>query len=188
MVTSVLIHFIRAYYNYPLLFIWSIFEGEVGLSLAGSLTKTGQFRYEYILLIAILGASIGDASVYLTGRIFKTRAEQWLQHYQQRLMRIKQWLLRYGVWVLIFERFIYGTHIPVLLMVGMSDFPVWKFLLFDLIGVVLWAVTFTTLGCCFGDTFVALLGMIQKHLNVVLLVGIFWFTIRWFYLDSKKDR
>ena len=73
-------------------------------------------------------------------------------------------------------------------MVGMSDFPVWKFLLFDLIGVVLWATTFTTLGFYYGDTFVALLGMIQKHLNAVLLAGIFCFTIRWFYLNSKKNR
>ncbi|NIA19898.1 MAG: DedA family protein [Xanthomonadaceae bacterium] len=183
-----LIHFIRAYYTYPVLFIWSVFEGEVGLALAGSLTKTGQFRYVSILAIAILGASIGDASVFITGRIFKTRAEHWLQHYQQRLTRIKQWLLRYGVWVLIFERFIYGTHIPALLMVGMSDFPVWKFLLFDFIGVVLWATMFTTLGCYYGDTFVALLGMIQKHFNAVLLAGIFFFAIRWFYLHSQKDR
>ena len=183
-----LIHFIRAYYTYPVLFVWSVLEGEIGLSLAGSLTKTGQFRYSYILIIAILGASIGDASVFIAGRIFKTKAEQWLQHYQQRLTHIKQWLLRYGVWVLIFERFVYGTHIPVLLMVGMSDFPVWKFLLFDLIGVVLWATTFTTLGFYYGDTFVALLGMIQKHLNAVLLAGIFCFTIRWFYLNSKKNR
>lgn len=183
-----LIHFIRAHYTYPVLFVWSILEGEVGLALAGSLAKTGQFRYGSILMIAILGASIGDASVYITGRIFKIRAEQWLQHYPQRLTRIKQWLLRYGAWVLIFERFIYGTHIPVLLMVGMSDFPAWKFLLCDLIGVVFWATTFTTLGFYYGNNFVALLGMIQKHLNVVLLVGIFWFTIRRLHLNSKKER
>ncbi len=97
-----LLHFIRAYYNYPLLFIWSIFEGEVGLALAGSLTKTGQFRFEYILLIAVLGALIGDVSVFIAGRVFRTRAEHWLQHYRQRLTHVKQWLLSYGGWVLIF--------------------------------------------------------------------------------------
>jgi len=184
----VLLHFIRAYYNYPLLFIWSIFEGEVGLALAGSLTKTGQFRFEYILLIAVLGALIGDVSVFIAGRVFRTRAEHWLQHYRQRLTHVKQWLLRYGGWVLIFERFIFGTHIPALLMIGVSDFPVWRFLLLDFIGVVLWATTFTSLGCYFGGTFVSLLGIIQKHLNVVLFVAIFCFAVRWFYLKSKKGR
>ncbi|MBW1645083.1 MAG: DedA family protein [Deltaproteobacteria bacterium] len=181
-----LLHFIKDCYNYPLLFIWSIFEGEVGLALAGSLTKSGQFRYEYILLVAILGASIGDISVFITGRVFKARAEHWLQHYRQRLAHIRLWLLRYGGWVLVFERFVFGTHIPALLLVGASDFPVWRFLLFDFIGVVLWAATFTTLGYCFGDDFVALLGIIQKHLNVILFAVIFYAATRWLYLRSKK--
>ncbi len=73
-------------------------------------------------------------------------------------------------------------------MIGVSDFPVWRFLLLDFIGVVLWATTFTSLGCYFGGTFVSLLGIIQKHLNVVLFVAIFCFAVRWFYLKSKKGR
>ncbi len=181
-----LIHFIKTCFNYPLLFLWSIFEGEIGLSLAGSLVSSGQFRYGYILLIAVAGAAIGDASVFIAGRVLRVRAESWLQHYQQRLDRIRHWLQRWGRWVLVFERFIFGTHIPALLIVGMSDFPVWRFVLYDFIGIVLWALAFTTLGYCFGDTFVALLGMLQKHLTAVLLAGIFVFVVRRLCRDSQN--
>ena len=187
MVIPMLLHFIQNYFTYPVLFIWSLFEGEAGLVLAGSLTKTGQFRYEYILLIAVLGALIGDTSVFMTGRIFKIRAASWLQPYQQRLAHIRKWLWHYGGLVLIFERFVYGTHIPALLMLGMSDFPIWKFLLFDFIGVVLWALTFTTLGYCFGQAFIAFLGMFQKHLSAVIFIAIFGVAWRWLYLNSKKN-
>ncbi|AKF24983.1 membrane protein [Sulfurovum lithotrophicum] len=179
-----MIDFFIAHFSYGILFIWSILEGEIGLTLAGYMVKVGKFDLPQVLLLTIGGALIGDTAVFLTGRLFKTKTEILLKNYEEKMQRIESWFLHYGSWIVIFERFVYGTHIPALLMLGVSGFSFWKFLLLDIIGVVLWAVTFTTLGYYFGHTVIDLLTFVQRHLTIALLVILFFYII---YLLQKEE-
>ncbi len=184
--------FIIAHFSYGVLFVWSIFEGEIGLTIAGFLSKQNDLYFPYVLAIAISGAVIGDTLLYLTGRFSKSRAEIWLKRYETRLRRIEGWFKRYGGWVIVFERFIYGTHIPSLLLIGMSRFGFWRFLMLDIIGIVMWAVTFTWLGYTFGQTVIDIMVVVQRHLSILILVGLFFFIIYQLYRSgveaSEDDR
>jgi membrane protein DedA with SNARE-associated domain len=179
--------FIIAHFSYGVLFVWSIFEGEIGLTIAGFLAKQNDLYYPYVLAITISGAVIGDTVLYLTGRFSKSRAEKWLKRYETRLRRIEGWFKRYGGWVIIFDRFIYGTHIPSLLMVGMSGFGFARFLVLDSIGVVLWAVTFTWLGFTFGEMIVGILMVVQRHVSTAVLLALFAFGIYQLYAAGKSN-
>ncbi len=179
-----MIEFLIAHFSYKILFVWSIFEGEIGLALAGYMVAQERFALPQVLLITISGALIGDMSVFLLGRLFKKKAEALLRNYAKRMQRVEKWFLRFGGWIIVFERFIYGTHIPALLMLGVSGFGFWKFLLLDIIGVVLWAVTFTTLGYMFGQTVIDMLSFAQRHMTIVLLAGLFFYGI---YLLQKEE-
>lgn len=172
-----LIAWLIQHFSYTVLFFWSLMEGEIGLALAGYKIQTGRFDPEYVLLIAISAAIIGDTSVFLIGKFFKKRTEELLMTYQKRLKHIETWFLRYGSWIIVFERFIYGTHIPALLMIGVSGFGFMKFLLLDVIGVILWAFTFTALGYFFGQTVIDILTIVQRHLTILMLAALFFFTV-----------
>ncbi len=178
--------FIIAHFSYQLLFIWSIFEGEIGLAIAGYLSERSHLYLPYVIAIAIVGAVIGDTVLYLTGRLSRHKTERWLKRYETRLKRLEHWFKRYGGWVIVFERFIYGTHIPSLLMIGMSGFGFWRFFLLDLLGVAVWALTFTWLGYAFGQTVVDLLAVVQRHLSAVMIAGLFFFVVYQLYRSGNE--
>ena len=166
--------------GYPFLFLWSVLEGELGLMLAGWLSTEKVFIIKNVVLIGISGAMIGDLTVFLVGRIFKDKANQFLEKKHKKEL-INRWIDKYGIFVIVFERFIYGTHIPVLLTLGISKINFFKWFMFDIIGVVLWATTFSLIGFYFGNDVIDFVMFIQKQILVV--IGIIFVII---YLRYRK--
>jgi len=175
-----ILSYLVAHFNYPILFVWSLFEGEIGLALAGMLSNLGHLRLELILPIAFSGAMIGDTVVFWVGRCCGDEVLDRFMKNRKHLDRMEAWFRRWGGWLILFERFIYGTHIPFLLMLGSARYSWMKFFLLELVGVALWAVTFTTLGYLFGQAFIDLLAVVQKHLSIILLLVLFFLFLRFF--------
>ena len=163
-------HYLIEHFSYWILFVWSLFEGEVGLTLGGYLSKESDLIFSKVVIIAIIGAFISDITVFLIGRYSNTKVEKWLGNYKNRLRLIKTWFKKNVIWLILFERFIYGTHIPSLLFIGMSGYSFWKFLIFDIIGIIMWAITFTTLGYYFGESVIDVIMLLQQHLSIVFIM------------------
>lgn len=161
--------FLMTHFSYTVLFIWSVFEGEIGLTLAGMMSKNGSFDFFRVLFIAISGALIGDISLFLLGRFASKKVELWLEQYAERLSKIKHWFKHNAAWLIIFERFVYGTHIPALLFIGMSRYSFVKFLFFELLGVSLWAFTFISMGYIFANNIIDIVLVVQRHVSLFLL-------------------
>ena len=166
-------------YGYGALFVWSVLEGEIGLMLAGWMASEHLvFSYQKIILVATIGALLGDIATFSFGRLFKKKARFWLEKHPDKKVQVQKFIDRYGEYVIVFERFVYGTHIPVLLTFGMSGYSFLKFLFFDLIGVIVWAVTFVSIGYYFGKEAVSLILLVQKNV-VVVLFFLALFLILW---------
>ena len=163
-------HYLIEHFSYWILFVWSLFEGEVGLTLGGYLSKESDLIFSKVVIIAIIGAFISDITVFLIGKYSNTTVEKWLGNYKNRLRLIKTWFKKNVIWLILFERFIYGTHIPSLLFIGMSGYSFWKFLIFDIIGIIMWAITFTTLGYYFGESVIDVIMLLQQHLSIVFIM------------------
>ncbi len=164
-----------------------MFQGEIALVFSGYMIRQGAFEPENVLLLAISGAVLGDIGFFLTGRFFKSRAEELLHRHRKKFSRVQAWFRRYGGWIIVFERFVYGAHIPSLLMVGMSGFGWVKFLMLEIIGVLMWAITFTTIGYYFGDTVVQVLSMIHHHIAIVVLAALFFYVVYLLYLPDEDE-
>ena len=163
-------HYLIEHFSYWILFVWSLFEGEVGLTLGGYLSKESDLIFSKVIIIAIIGAFISDITVFLIGKYSNAKVEKWLGNYKNRLQLIKSWFKKNVIWLILFERFIYGTHIPSLLFIGMSGYSFWKFLIFDIIGIIMWAFTFTTLGYYFGEKVIDVIMLLQQHLSIVFIM------------------
>ncbi|WP_297485842.1 VTT domain-containing protein [Sulfurimonas sp.] len=163
-------HYLIEHFSYWILFVWSLFEGEVGLTLGGYLSKESDLIFSKVVIIAIIGAFISDITVFLIGKYSNAKVEKWLGNYKNRLRLIKTWFKKNVIWLILFERFIYGTHIPSLLFIGMSGYSFWKFLIFDIIGIIIWAITFTTLGYYFGESVIDVIMLLQQHLSIVFIM------------------
>jgi len=170
--------FFAQHLNYPILFLWSILEGEIGLTLGGLLSKEGVLRVEYVVVIAVAGAFLGDLSVFLIGRFFSKKVDLWFASKKEQIDSVRDLFAKYGSWLIFFERYLYGAHIPTLLIIGSSNYSFVKFLLFDIVAVFLWALTFVTLGFTFDKEFVALLNLISKYLTIFVVLLLFIVILR----------
>ena len=170
--------FFAEHLNYPILFIWSILEGEIGLTLGGLLAKEGVLRYEYVAAIATAGAFIGDLSVFLIGRLFSKKVDTWFASKKEQIDSIRDSFAKNGSWLIFFERYLYGAHIPTLLIIGSSKYSFVKFLLLDIVAVSIWAVTFVTLGYTFDKEFIALLNLISKYMSAFVILVIFIWLLK----------
>ncbi len=182
-----MIEYLIAHFSYTILFFWSFLEGEIGLALAGFMIEKGKFDFPTVFIITFSGAMIGDLLLFTTGRLFKKKTETLLHRYDKKLQRVEKWFRRFGSWIVVFERFIYGTHIPSLLMLGVSGFSFWKFFLLEIIGVALWSVTFTSLGYYFGQTVIDLLTFTQRHLTIAFLALLFFYGIYLLQKDEEEE-
>ncbi len=172
-------------HGYIALFIWSVMEGEIGLVLAGWLAQQGRvFSYEDVIWVATVGALIGDTITFSIGKFFEKKALTWLDAHPDKKQLAHRWIRRYGPFIIIFERFIYGTHIPVLLTLGLTGYSYLKFYFYEIIGVVLWAVTFTSIGYYFGDTAIQFIVLIQKNMLALLFILI---VLIWLFKAKKEE-
>ena len=170
--------FIISHFSYKFLFLWMLLEGEMGLSLAGVLAKEGHFQFSYVLLIAIIGVMISDTSLYLLGRYSKDNAQRILSKYSDILNKIENWISKYAIGIVIFERFMYGFHIPTIIMLGMSQYSFKKFLFLDLIGAILWSLVFSTIGYIFGKEVLHIISIVQHNLLIIIIILLFIFIYK----------
>ncbi len=172
-------------YGYLGLFIWSILEGEFGLIFAGILIKEGYFSFEKVFLIAFFGAVLGDSVSFFIGKFSKKLAYKILKKYKKVLDKIENWVKNYGGFIILFERYLYGTHIPALILLGMSGYSTLKFYLFEIIGVAIWVLFYVSLGYFFGHYALSLFNLIIQNISFVVFM---LFLILILVFISKNDK
>lgn len=169
------------HYGYWLLFGWSFIEGEIGLILSGILIKEQVFDLQTVLIIAISGAYLGDLTAFLTGRWAHQKAQTWLQRYPK-TNTLANWIEQKGIWIIFIERYLYGTHVPILLLLGIKKFPLKTFLFLDFFAVAIWATVYVSIGYLLGRTAQQLIETYQNdYLAISLLFALliaFWIIFR----------
>ena len=172
------------HYGYWLLFGWSFIEGEIGLILSGILIKEQVFDLQTVLFIAISGAYLGDLTTFLTGRWAQQKAETLLQRYPK-TDTLANWIEQKGIWIIFIERYLYGTHLPILLLLGIKKFPLKTFLVLDFFAVTLWATVYIAIGYLLGRTAQQL---IETYQNDYLIISLFFALLiaLWVTLRNRK--
>jgi membrane-associated protein len=119
---------------------------------AGVFSANGRPTYSLIVLVAALGAFIGDHVSYFVGRFGGTRI-----HPDSRKRRAFDWAARAlhdrGGMVLVVARYIPGGRTAVTLTMGTSGYPLKSFSFFDAIAAISWAVYSATIGYVGGKAF-----------------------------------
>ena len=105
-----LVHLLKEY-GYIILFVWSIFEGETGLVMAGILSHTGDMNLFLAIVVAALGGFVGDQIYFYLGKINKKWVLKELKEHKRKFARARLPLRQYGGWVIFVQRFVYNRQI-----------------------------------------------------------------------------
>lgn len=166
-------------YGYLALFVGTIFEGETIVVLAGFAAAQGYLQWSLVMLIAFLGTTLTDQTLFLLGRYFGQNFIARRLSWKDQMARIHHYLHRYQNYAIIGFRFLYGMRMATAFAIGTSKIEIRRFVLLNLISALFWVALYVSGGYVFGQALAALLGDIQRYqskimLGIIIIALSFW--------------
>ena len=128
--------------------------GDSLIFAVGALSAKGALNFGLVTVLMIIAAILGDTLNYWIGyrvgpKVFTRESSRWLN--RQHLERTHQFYERYGGKTIIIARFvpIIRTFAPFVAGIGRMAYG--QFLLYNIVGGVLWIILFMAAGYLFGN-------------------------------------
>jgi membrane-associated protein len=169
-ILSLLLTFLQ---NYGYLALWiTVYVAAVGIPIpitllllaAGAFAALGDFNLVLLFFISFTALICGDNTGYLIGRIWGSRALNWIERSKrwnrlippQRIAQSRQYFRRRGGWAIFLSRFLFSAFGGIInLLSGSELYPYGSFLIFDSSGETLGAIIPLLLGYVFGASWEA---------------------------------
>ena len=125
--------------------------GSMSLVAAGILARQGHLASTGAVLLAFIGAGLGDSLGFAIGYFAsESRRQRWNE--RARWQRASALFCRYGIWlVLLLRPVVTSVTLPVNLVAGVSGLSYLRFVIFNLLGVFLWVACYFGLGYLLGS-------------------------------------
>jgi membrane protein DedA with SNARE-associated domain len=181
--------------GYPAVFLFVTGEcmgipmpGETGLLIASAAAGTGKmFNIYYVIAVAAAGAIIGDTLGYWIGRkggrkvILRLMGKFHIK--PEHLEKAEQFFARHGGKAVFIGRSVSYLRVLTALLAGVSHMHYPRFLFFNALGGITWAVVFGMLGYHFGRNLHFFQSIIHEIawgllLLVIIGAGIYFFKNR----------
>src|SRR5437764_9157368 len=158
--------------------------GETILLVAGYFASTGVFRVPVVMLVAAMGAVVGDnigfAIGHHYGRGFLLRVGRFFFLTPKRLEYMENYFESHGNKTILVARFITGLRVFAALLAGASGKMRWRvFFIYNVAGAVLWSVVITTLGYLFGQSLPLLVKWVGRSGTILLIAAIVIAVVVW---------
>jgi membrane protein DedA with SNARE-associated domain len=156
-------------WSYFITFVWTFFEGETFVLLAGFAAAQGLLSAPLLLVAAAFGSFAGDQCYFWIGRHFGLRLMAKRPEWRARVDGALKWLKRYDAGFILSFRFIYGVRNFSSFALGISGIPWRRFMAFNFLAAWLWAGVFVSAGYLCGHAFERVLGQIAHQFSMILL-------------------
>ena len=187
--TDIFVEFLKEY-SYPILFLWSIMEGETGLIMAGILSHTGDMNLFLSIFVAGLGGFVGDNIYFFIGRFNREYVSKKLKKHRRKFALAHLLLQKYGWFIIFIQRYMYGMRTIIPIAIGLTGYSSTKFLIINFISAMVWATITITLAWYFGEELIEFLETLKEYWFVVvpLLLSIFGVLGYLFWKSLKDER
>jgi len=171
------------------LIIMPFLPGDSLLFAVGAFCARGSLNLSVIIGSLILAAFLGDTLNYFIGKLvgkkaFEMKNKVWLN--QDHLLKAQGFYEKYGAKTIIIARFIPIVRTFAPFVAGIGEMNYRRYMLFNLVGGVLWVASFVSLGYFFGN-----LPAVQKNFKVVILaiivISVLPAVIE-FYRERRKQK
>lgn len=155
-------------YGYLAVLVGSLLEGETVLVLAGFGSHQGYLSLPLVILLACIGGVLGDQFFFFLGRHYGTTLLARFPRLAARAQPVNKLIEHHHTRLIFGVRFMYGLRIVGPLMLGMSQVSTWRFVVFNLLGAVVWASLFSGAGYLFGQTLAWILTDLKRYEELIL--------------------
>ena len=138
-------------YGYLAILIGTFFEGETIVIVAGVAAHMGLLELKWVILSALAGSFSGDQLYYYIGRHWGPKIIARRLSWQEGAQKVYRLLHRHQYFLILTFRFYYGLRNVTPFAVGSAQVPRLRFFTLNLIGAIVWAITFAYAGFFFGQ-------------------------------------
>lgn len=170
---------------------------EVILPFGGFMTTYTNLSVAGVVITATTGSVIGAIILYGIGMLIDvTRLEKIVERFGH-ILRIKKedihkadaWFAKYGYWTVLFCRMVPLIRSLISIPAGMSKMTFWLFLLFTMIGTVLWNVVLVLIGVILGESWQDILTFMDVYSTIIyLLIGLGVVLLLILYIRRRRSR
>ncbi len=156
-------------YGYWGIFLGTFLEGETILILGGFAAHRGYLDLPGVMLCAFAGTLLSDQLLFFLGRRHGQALLTWRPSWQERVARLKGWIGRNRILIILVFRFWYGLRTVTPFALGMSRVAWLEFILLNIVGALVWAAAIGGVGYLFGQVMEAVLGDIRRIEMLIML-------------------
>ncbi|WP_328444407.1 DedA family protein [Amycolatopsis sp. NBC_00438] len=156
--------------------------GAVVGAAAAVATTTDHLSLPLVIVLATLGAYVGDVITFGVPRLGSEAAFRWISRRQpaERLEKARGQFARRGWQIVVIGRLVPAGRIPVLLAAAALSYPWRRLLPAALVACVLWAVAYSLLGIVSGGIFDSpLIATLLATVLVLLVTVLLNLIARW---------
>ncbi|EUJ35492.1 DedA family protein [Brochothrix campestris] len=154
------------------LVIFPFLPGDSLLFASGALAAMGSFDLKWLLIIFLAASIIGDSVNYEIGKLIGTSIPKnsWLGKVisEERIAVATAFFDKHGGKTIVFARFMPFIRTFAPFIAGASRMRYRQFLMYNVIGAVLWVFLFVIIGFFFGN-----IPFVSENFSVVILAIIF---------------
>jgi membrane protein DedA with SNARE-associated domain len=182
---------------YLIIFLFAYFDAvvpivpsETVVITAGVVAADGDLNLAVIIPAAAAGAFLGDNTAYLLGRRFGARATKRFfpgERARRRIEWADEQLHERGAELIAVGRFIPGGRTAITLTAGTLRYPWRRFLLYDAIAALGWALYSALIGYYGGKTFEGPWGLVLALLTAFSVAGAIELT-RWLMRRRRRAK
>ena len=153
--------------------IFPPFPSDVLVVAVGSLTAVGSVSFSASLAVATIASTLGFVSMYKVGDWFGTRIIEgkWSRFVPiDQIHKVESWFRRYGIWIVIANRFLAGTRAVVSFFVGMSELPLFLAAVLSLASSLAWNFILLSAGRELGENWREISVYLDAYASIITAV------------------
>jgi membrane protein DedA with SNARE-associated domain len=166
-------------YGYLAILIGTFLEGETILILGGFAAHMGFLELPWVIASAIAGSFSGDQLYFYIGRHYGPKIIAKRLSWQEGAQKVYKHLHRHKNLLILSFRFFYGFRNVTPFAVGAAHISRSRFFTLNLIGAIVWAISFAYAGYLFGEAFRLLLDDFKRYELYVLFALVFVGLMIW---------
>lgn len=138
-------------WGYVALFLYSFGGGFLALAIAGAFSYAGDLNIFITIVVAAISNIIGSQFLFFMAKSNKNYAQEMMNKHKRKVALVQLLLRKYGSFIIIIQKYIYGVKTLVPLVMGISDYSSYKFTVLNVIASILWAATIGYLSYIAGE-------------------------------------
>lgn len=170
---------------------------EVILLFGGFMTTYTNLNIIMMVISATLGSLFGALLLYYVGKIFnKEKLKKIVSGKVGRMLRLKttdidkadNWFDTKGNKTVFFCRFIPLVRSLISIPAGMSEMPIFRFIVYTLFGSLIWNIFLIALGSIVGENWTSILNVLNTYSHVVVIILIIIFiSLIWLFYSKRRN-